>query len=159
MSDIAGLIERLDDAITRVIDRCMYNKGGALMGIPANPDRDIDVLLGMAKDALATLSARNAELEAHNAMLVGALEFYKDGWGWSPGDSGPGGNTPQDPDSWPEEALMEDAGEKARNVLNATPEKIKAAATVLEVAVQWRDGEVSSGAMSKAIGRFLGEDE
>ena len=35
--------------------------------------------------------------EAREAALAGALGFYRDEWEGHPGDSGPGGNVPQDP--------------------------------------------------------------
>ena len=45
------------------------------------------------------------------------LEFYGTGWFGHPGDSGSGGNTPQDPVLEPPEWLMEDGGERARQAL------------------------------------------
>ena len=82
----------------------------------------------MNKDAqIATLSGRleMAELEherlaTENAALREALAFYADGWEGHPGDSGPGGNTPADPESWPSEDLLDDAGGIARQALAAT---------------------------------------
>lgn len=42
------LVAALDEAVERVVHRCMYGIGGALMSIPANPRRDVDVLLDQA---------------------------------------------------------------------------------------------------------------
>lgn len=47
-------------------------------------------------------------------ILVEALTFYADNWEGHSGDSGPGGNWPADPETWPNESLAEDAGEIAR---------------------------------------------
>ena len=60
--------------------------------------------------------ARKAALE-EAAPLRRALEFYADGWEGHAGDSGPGGNDPQDPECWPSEALLDDAGSLARRAL------------------------------------------
>ena len=46
-----------------------------------------------------------------------ALRFYRDAWEGHSGDSGPGGNTPADPEVWPSESLCEDGGEIARQAL------------------------------------------
>lgn len=53
------------------------------------------------------------------ADVLGALQFYQDAWEGHPGDSGPGGNWPADPEWNPDEALLEDGGQKARAILAA----------------------------------------
>ncbi len=53
------------------------------------------------------------ELEA----LAAALQFYAEAWDTHPGDSGPGGNTPQDPVCDPNADLIEDGGKIARDAL------------------------------------------
>ncbi len=51
------------------------------------------------------------------------LEFYRDSWRGHSGDSGPGGNDPQEPECWPDEALMDDVGNMARQALAQLPQR------------------------------------
>lgn len=74
------------------------------------------------------LNLDGSRLEAHRDILQArvreietALEFYATAWTTHPGDSGPGGNTPQDPVCDPDDALIEDGGRRARNALDALP--------------------------------------
>ncbi|MGI9489062.1 MAG: hypothetical protein ACR2RF_24890 [Geminicoccaceae bacterium] len=52
-------------------------------------------------------------------QLIQALEFYSTAWDAHPGDSGPGGNWPQDPVCNPDQDLLEDGGDIARAALKA----------------------------------------
>ena len=105
--------------------------------------------------AAAELSARNKELVARCTMLVGALKKTRFNIGVDPVLLLAAIQTK------PKAVVqgIRECVDEIDTALNAAPEKIKAAAKILELAAQWRDGEVGSGAMSKAIGRFLGEDE
>lgn len=58
-------------------------------------------------------------LQAENERLRECAKFYAENWEGHAGDSGPGGNTPADPDCWPNGELAEDCGEYARNTLRA----------------------------------------
>jgi hypothetical protein len=74
---------------------------------------DIAALIAAAPET----AAERDRLKAVNAQLVGALGFYAIAWNTHPGDSGPGGNDPQDPVCDPDYALLEDCGQIARATL------------------------------------------
>ena len=64
-------------------------------------------------------------LSTQAEALADALEFYTTAWNTHPGDSGPGGNDPQDPVCDPDDALLEDGGKQARTVLAAYRDAMK----------------------------------
>ena len=66
---------------------------------------------------VSSLRTQLTAVEKERDALREALEFYATSWETHPGDSGPGGNTPQEPVCDPDAALIEDGGAKARAAL------------------------------------------
>lgn len=65
--------------------------------------------------------------EARIAKLEAALQFYATAWDGHPGDSGPGGNTPQDPVCDPSADLLDDSGDYARRALSGQSSALREA--------------------------------
>lgn len=96
-------------------------KGYSPDGQSAQAKQSCSRWIEAAETALST-TAGKAMLERVE-RLEKALIFYGNAWEGHPGDSGPGGNTPADPEQWPDEKLLDDGGELARHTLISTEDE------------------------------------
>lgn len=73
--DTAGLVVRLRDARDRVVDSVMHRKGGALMSIPANKERDVDILLDEAAAEIERLTYERDQARARVDELETGMDM------------------------------------------------------------------------------------
>lgn len=101
MANEAELVERLRDPVNN------WNSGGRFE----------------AAAAIELLAAERDAAQAKLAEAVEVIKFYRDCWDTHPGDSGPGGNYPQEPVCNPDCDLLEDGGNLARAFLTSLEDK------------------------------------